>query len=73
MSEDKGMKQYLQLVLAVLLALAFLWLATFNLENAPPVWWDEGWTTSVARNWKENFRPTTETRTDLWIVRDFGP
>jgi Dolichyl-phosphate-mannose-protein mannosyltransferase len=52
-SEDKGMKQYLQLVVAVPLALAFLWLATFNLESAPPIWWDEGWTMSVARNWIE--------------------
>jgi Dolichyl-phosphate-mannose-protein mannosyltransferase len=24
-----------------------------NLESTPPLWWDEGWTLSVARNWVE--------------------
>lgn len=34
--------------------LVFLvFLATFRLESAPPLWWDEGWTLSVARNWVE--------------------
>src|SRR5437870_10861170 len=36
---------------AFLLALIFL--GTVNLESAPPIWWDEGWTMSVARNWIE--------------------
>ncbi len=26
---------------------------TINLESTPPLWWDEGWTLSVARNWVE--------------------
>jgi hypothetical protein len=26
---------------------------TIKLESVPPVWWDEGWTLSVARNWVE--------------------
>ncbi|MGE5215324.1 MAG: ArnT family glycosyltransferase [Nitrospirota bacterium] len=25
----------------------------FRLDSVPPVWWDEGWTLSVARNWVE--------------------
>ena len=29
-------------------------LATFGLERMPPLWWDEGWTISVARNWVED-------------------
>lgn len=36
---------------ALLVFLVFL--ATFRLESAPPLWWDEGWTLSVARNWVE--------------------
>jgi len=35
--------------LVVLLLVAFL----FRLEAVPPIWWDEGWTLSVARNWVE--------------------
>jgi len=35
-----------------LLAL-LVFLAVFNLESTPPLWWDEGWTLSVARNWAE--------------------
>ena len=30
-----------------------VFLAIFKLESAPPLWWDEGWTLSVARNWTE--------------------
>ncbi len=26
---------------------------TINLSSTPPLWWDEGWTLSVARNWLE--------------------
>ena len=26
---------------------------TVNLSSTPPLWWDEGWTLSVARNWVE--------------------
>lgn len=28
-----------------------LFALTINLGNTPPLWWDEGWTVSVARNW----------------------
>jgi hypothetical protein len=27
--------------------------ATIELESAPPLWWDEGWTLTVARTWVE--------------------
>ena len=30
-----------------------IFLAVINLESAPPLFWDEGWTLSVARNWAE--------------------
>jgi hypothetical protein len=36
---------------ALLVLLAFL--AVFKLDGTPPLWWDEGWTLSVARNWVE--------------------
>ena len=47
------MKHYLRIGAVVLLALVLLRLVTVNLESAPPIWWDEGWTMSVARNWIE--------------------
>jgi hypothetical protein len=28
-------------------------LAVWQLETTPPLWWDEGWTIAVARNWVE--------------------
>lgn len=31
----------------------FLFAALFRLDDVPPLWWDEGWTLSVARNWLE--------------------
>jgi hypothetical protein len=33
-----------------LIGLALI-LAAWKLDSTPPVWWDEGWTLSVARNW----------------------
>lgn len=36
----------------VLIIIATL-LSLFRLPTAPPLWWDEGWTLSVARNWVE--------------------
>ena len=36
---------------ALLVLLVFL--SLFKLESTPPLWWDEGWTLSVARNWVE--------------------
>lgn len=37
----------------LIVGLALLALCIFNLAEAPPLWWDEGWTLSVARNWVE--------------------
>ena len=45
------MKAYLRRATAGFLGLFVLGLATVNLGSVPPVWWDEGWTLSVARNW----------------------
>jgi 4-amino-4-deoxy-L-arabinose transferase-like glycosyltransferase len=30
-----------------------LFFATVRLNSVPPLWWDEGWTLSIARNWLE--------------------
>lgn len=40
-------------VIAILLVVALFLLATINLESTPPLWWDEGWTLTVARTWLE--------------------
>jgi len=39
---------------ALALTAFFLVIAFFHLESTPPLWWDEGWTLSVARNWVEH-------------------
>lgn len=38
---------------AAALGLTALCASLFRLDSVPPVWWDEGWTLSVARNWLE--------------------
>ena len=43
-------KSHSSLLAAVLLIVSAL---VINLESTPPLWWDEGWTLSVARNWLE--------------------
>jgi 4-amino-4-deoxy-L-arabinose transferase-like glycosyltransferase len=35
------------------LAAFVVFLAVVNLESTPPLWWDEGWTLTAARNWVE--------------------
>jgi len=37
----------------IIFIVIFLFAAFFRLDAVPPVWWDEGWTLSVARNWLE--------------------
>jgi hypothetical protein len=37
----------------VLVLCAFFLLGSYQLETFPAVWWDEGWTLAVARNWVE--------------------
>ena len=43
----------MRIAAGVLLVLLLLLAAIVKLESAPPLWWDEGWTLSVARNWAE--------------------
>jgi hypothetical protein len=43
------------IILSLLLIILITVLATtLELERIPPVWWDEGWTMMVARNWVEH-------------------
>jgi 4-amino-4-deoxy-L-arabinose transferase-like glycosyltransferase len=44
---------YLCAGLCALLALSLFLPGTMNFESTPPLWWDEGWTLSVVRNWVE--------------------
>jgi 4-amino-4-deoxy-L-arabinose transferase-like glycosyltransferase len=44
------MKSYLGISTGAILA---FWALTINIQSTPPLWWDEGWTLSVARNWVE--------------------
>ena len=37
----------------IALTAIILFLTFFRLDAVPPLWWDEGWTLSVARNWFE--------------------
>src|SRR5690242_15083172 len=41
-------------MIATVGVLVILGLLTVHLESVPPVWWDEGWTLTVARNWVEH-------------------
>jgi hypothetical protein len=40
-------------LLSVVILIYLFFIAFVNLDNNPPLWWDEGWTLSVARNWVE--------------------
>ncbi len=52
--QDAVVKSYVRAGVGVLLAVALFLAGTINLESTPPLWWDEGWTLSVARNWVES-------------------
>jgi hypothetical protein len=39
-----------------LVSVVVLFLVSVRLESVPPLWWDERWTLSVARNWIETGR-----------------
>jgi 4-amino-4-deoxy-L-arabinose transferase-like glycosyltransferase len=39
-----------------LVSVVILFLVSVRLGTVPPLWWDEGWTLSVARNWIETGR-----------------
>ncbi|MEK9136862.1 MAG: glycosyltransferase family 39 protein, partial [Bacteroidota bacterium] len=40
-------------VAILLLVFVTLLIGMIRIESTPPLWWDEGWTLSVARNWVE--------------------
>lgn len=42
----------LQMLVAAAMAVVVL-ASVIDLERVPPLWWDEGWTMTVARNWVE--------------------
>src|SRR5512134_3436537 len=46
-------KKRIQLFIEASIALACLLGLTANLSAVPAVWWDEGWTLTVARTWSE--------------------
>src|SRR2546425_877031 len=50
---EVAMKGYLYIGAGALLTLVLLLLGTINLGSVPPLWWDEGWTLTVARTWVE--------------------
>lgn len=50
---EPTMRSYVRVGAEALLVVAVFVAATVNLESIPPLWWDEGWTLSVARNWVE--------------------
>lgn len=43
----------LRLSILIIVGILFVVALTINLGSTPPLWWDEGWTLSVARNWAE--------------------
>jgi 4-amino-4-deoxy-L-arabinose transferase-like glycosyltransferase len=45
--------KYLRLFLLVLACCLVVFLLTVHLESVPPLWWDEGWTLTVARSLAE--------------------
>ncbi len=40
-------------IIFTIICLAWFLGGTLNLSNWPPLWWDDGWTMNVARNWVE--------------------
>jgi Dolichyl-phosphate-mannose-protein mannosyltransferase len=47
------MKTYLRIGAGMVFAVGLLLAETVNLESTPPLWWDEGWNLTAARNWLE--------------------
>jgi hypothetical protein len=50
---DGPRENSLGLAALIFVPLLFVFAVTINLESTPPLWWDEGWNLSVARNWVE--------------------
>jgi hypothetical protein len=53
MTLPRGNKIYWRAAAVVCLGALVFWAGSFNLEGFPSLWWDEGWTLTVARNWVE--------------------
>ncbi len=47
-------KGIFKLFVWMILLLLLLFLLGYQLDRFPPLWWDEGWTLSAARNWVDN-------------------
>ena len=52
--QDAAMKGFVCAGAGALLVVALFLAGTINLERTPPLWWDEGWTLTVARTWVES-------------------
>ncbi len=52
--ERSRKKTILMLLCLTLLGLLLAFASSLYLEQIPPLWWDEGWTMSVARNWVQS-------------------
>jgi len=48
------MKSFVRAGAGALLVVGVFVAGTINLESTPPLWWDEGWTLTVARTWVES-------------------
>ena len=53
MIQNKNLNHKSQIATIFLLGLMVIILSVYKLETVPELWWDEGWTISVARNWVE--------------------
>lgn len=47
------MNRYKVTILVIVVFSFLVFLSLYRLESSPPLWWDEGWTLSVAKNWVE--------------------
>ncbi len=47
-------RQLLSLFVPICMFSVLVVVGTIHIVDAPPIWWDEGWTLSVARNWLES-------------------
>jgi len=46
-------ENYSKITLYALLITGVFFAIFYKLDSVPPLWWDEGWTMSIARNWVE--------------------
>ena len=51
--KDLNKSSAIKISLVVFSLLVYTFIFTYRLDTFPPVWWDEGWTLAVARNWVE--------------------